>query len=1347
MSKGQTTCDLIQNGGFETAVSSGPNWGFQIDLAANWASPTYSKADYCTSAIPSFPTFIASPGPVTLRQYGTPYNNFGHQNSKNPTTDHGYAMLRIQDANLKPGLYDRFPYIYQQLRCEMKAGITYTISMNISWAEYSDWQMNQLGFLITSTNPSNPINNIAQTTGVGATGTLCTPGGIPVVPTHEWALCNESCPPLPYDDDTWQTVSYNYTATGGEDFIVIGAFKTTPSLHLSYTTIDLQYGDAGYGIYTQPYGHFEEDNYVDYYIDEVSIVPATIPTVTVTGDDHACTPTGNYTINGLDNWDLISVVLDEPYDGTLTMTSGNTFSVGWDFSNAFTSGPETITVTYGLCNGSYTYKYTVEPCCKCSNDGVIALGSEGTVMNPAYLGGGHLQFASQLYNSTFGVNPNLPSTTTCSNWAMSGIDVQGQTFAIDGTFEVDVDLNLSECKLIMGKNAEIIVDDGVNFDVDNSWIHACCEMWQGITVYGPDGGIHVFNSMIEDARIAITSEGGGQYDIDQSLFNKNGTGLEVQNDNGPPYTTTLTNNVFTCRDFSTLSTSFVNTPCSSAGTIGSSVNHLITTEYNVSNYPVSATWPTHTPSNFASAYPALYKEIDGVVYTGLYPYTTMNLPAIGVRSQIGVELSRIADPTADPNIDPYTPIVIGDPVGASGGTLPNGIADNGQMNTFDYLDFGVVSYHSNVDVKNNVFVSIFNLPGYAKKGDIENVYTAGVMAFQKKDDISSRHLQVGDFNTDKANNMNYFFNCQNGVFATNVNNDIVKNNMYHILHHGIYLENGSNRKNHIRTNYLLDMDYGVETKDMANTIETIIDNQNRVEVNTYYNFGNRSSFGIGCFNSWFGVTTLLIDGNYVYQYNINTNNASTGIRLEGHGKSDIHNNVINFYTPLNNVNDPAYGILTTADDKCNVSENQITKIGYPPTSSNKDATFGIFNEDTKNTTVYNNTITNMGNGISAAFNCSFTGYGCNLLNANYDGFNFKNPMLPDQLPSYQATGNVWTGSLSNDIDGSVTQQPGYGGGGYLMNWYVPNMPVTFSPLIGIQVNFLTPTNTDDACGTGGGGGGGGTPPQIAQRELMLGRIVRGENTYDTLANEFMLYDSIYAYRALSKQQTWLNLGTSDDTTYQHFYNFCKYENVGKFEKVDEYLIDTLFADINSAQVINQNIPTHCTMEENKKLFNSIYLRKLAFELDTLNGIRPQYVLDSTTDVPQLQGIAYQNPIYGGEAVYQARTLLWIDVVDDLTVTPKSLKPKPKHPTAVSDAFNLYPNPNNGNMTLDYKLSENETGVISIYDVTGKLLKSNSFNSNNNSLSIDASRLDAGAYYYDVKVGDRRAKADKLIIVK
>ena len=125
----------------------------------------------------------------------------------------------------------------------------------------------------------------------------------------------------------------------------------------------------------------------------------------------------------------------------------------------------------------------------------------------------------------------------------------------------------------------------------------------------------------------------------------------------------------------------------------------------------------------------------------------------------------------------------------------------------------------------------------------------------------------------------------------------------------------------------------------------------------------------------------------------------------------------------------------------------------------------------------------------------------------------------------------------------------------------------------------------------------------------------------------------------------------------------------------------------------------------------------------------------------------------GAAVWQARamyetisnaSLMYADTCAD--PNPKSLH-RVNKPKGVSSNFRLYPNPNNGNFTLEYQLIENETGVLTIYDIAGKLVYSYPLNSAALHVGIDANSLEAGAYFYEVKIGDKRVKADKLIIIK
>ena len=82
---------------------------------------------------------------------------------------------------------------------------------------------------------------------------------------------------------------------------------------------------------------------------------------------------------------------------------------------------------------------------------------------------------------------------------------------------------------------------------------------------------------------------------------------------------------------------------------------------------------------------------------------------------------------------------------------------------------------------------------------------------------------------------------------------------------------------------------------------------------------------------------------------------------------------------------------------------------------------------------------------------------------------------------------------------------------------------------------------------------------------------------------------------------------------------------------------------------------------------------------------------------------------------------------------------------MENSFTIYPNPNGGNMTLEYQLNEN--GVLIIYDITGKQLQSYNFSSESSQLNINASTLNAGMYLNDVFINTIKVKTDRIVIVK
>jgi len=84
---------------------------------------------------------------------------------------------------------------------------------------------------------------------------------------------------------------------------------------------------------------------------------------------------------------------------------------------------------------------------------------------------------------------------------------------------------------------------------------------------------------------------------------------------------------------------------------------------------------------------------------------------------------------------------------------------------------------------------------------------------------------------------------------------------------------------------------------------------------------------------------------------------------------------------------------------------------------------------------------------------------------------------------------------------------------------------------------------------------------------------------------------------------------------------------------------------------------------------------------------------------------------------------------------------------LSKKFKLYPNPNTGHMTFDYYLNNNESGVLTILDVSGRKISEYVLTSKQNSIFINESSIKNGIYYYNIFVNNELVKTDRIVIIK
>lgn len=78
---------------------------------------------------------------------------------------------------------------------------------------------------------------------------------------------------------------------------------------------------------------------------------------------------------------------------------------------------------------------------------------------------------------------------------------------------------------------------------------------------------------------------------------------------------------------------------------------------------------------------------------------------------------------------------------------------------------------------------------------------------------------------------------------------------------------------------------------------------------------------------------------------------------------------------------------------------------------------------------------------------------------------------------------------------------------------------------------------------------------------------------------------------------------------------------------------------------------------------------------------------------------------------------------------------------------VYPNPNNGNFTLEYNLGTQANGVVRIFNMYGQLVGEYSLANSQGKMSISNPELSNGIYIWKVYANDQPLKVGKVVIMK
>ena len=390
---------------------------------------------------------------------------------------------------------------------------------------------------------------------------------------------------------------------------------------------------------------------------------------------------------------------------------------------------------------------------------------------------------------------------------------------------------------------------------------------------------------------------------------------------------------------------------------------------------------------------------------------------------------------------------------------------------------------------------------------------------------------------------------------------------------------------------------------------------------------------------------------------------------------DVDNNFVNF--PANNPSNFHWtGIISDQCYNLKIRDNIITRpdisqTGFEiPNSTSADYLKGIELSYSNRADVFRNTIYNMGASAQILENCFESNLRCNYFNSCYIGVNFVNGGLLDQGDAANPTNNEWINfGVRNRLDGIALNR---------VNWfYDPSSPdydpnpyggnVIASQLAG---NSLGLCSVDEAPGN--------------MREGFLKMIQ--DTLFNSNKDQNIYRNAESVFRLLRHNDTTLVFGSdSIGMTLQNFYSLTSLGNVGLLDDVQNHLRNR---DSANALIVNGGIDPQNLMESNSRFVNELCIEfaNRPFDLDEIQHA-------------QLLSIAYQSPIAGGEAVYRARAILWLEV-DDSQLSYRLLN------EAFQQDFShlaIYPNPCEGFVYLELPVDADHPAQAEIMDITGRVI--------------------------------------------
>lgn len=512
-----------------------------------------------------------------------------------------------------------------------------------------------------------------------------------------------------------------------------------------------------------------------------------------------------------------------------------------------------------------------------------------------------------------------------------------------------------------------------------------------------------------------------------------------------------------------------------------------------------------------------------------------------------------------------------------------------------------------------------------------------------------------------------------------------------------------------------------------------------------------------------GGTNIPTDQAYIYNNRLEnvyrgvvSNGVLSGLLIKG--------NTINVEGVAKTLNYQASqqrtGVALTNCQYTNVKGNSLTQNGSLPTNTTTAlAVNGVYLKNSPYGKTECNTTTNLGRCFVFEGTCD-NSWKVNNMSNSFTGMEIR--VLGRIGPQGALSGSPGNPNLSANTWTTITQHTNIlssAGNNTISPLYVLNGATTtptlnfgtaghiytVNPAQGIRVQSSGTSYTCNAGSAqrlaGGSNTGNSSNMRTSGAEDSLANYISlansNESTYDVFTDEFLYQNKQLVYKLIDAD----SLIVADGSTLDNFYQTNQNTALAQLTQVQQAIAND---DVSSANSANASVSPSNAVEYKHQRANELVLKYLEDRF---------YIY---TDVEKQDLYNYANEcVIKGYYVVQARNIIniitnqIINYNDDCEAEASAQRKAKVLATGVSNtsSFNLFPNPNNGSMQLDYNLGGYAKAEFKLYDITGKLISTKNMAENEGTLIINEQNLHNGVYFYHILVGEKTIKTDKIVIIK